>query len=177
MVRYLTLNLDPADDAERPAVDDRDPAQIVPAAVTEVLDIAESWLGWDGRPVYREGNAWTPHKCLRRVTDHLLDHLAEIECRLAGHPTIPDQWHGRLVTTSADFAWFTEVDLDEATSRLLRLAACYRARLSTLSAESLDARPDDTAWTIREVVHHVANIAYYAEMIGRLAAPAPSSGN
>jgi hypothetical protein len=24
--------------------------------------------------VYHGGNAWTPHKALRRVTEHLLDH-------------------------------------------------------------------------------------------------------
>ncbi len=49
-------------------------------AVAEVLDLAETWLGCDGRPIYRDSNAWTPPKALRRVVDHLLDHLAEIEC-------------------------------------------------------------------------------------------------
>jgi hypothetical protein len=43
----------------------------VSAAVAEVLDIAETWLGWDERPSYRDANAWTPHKALRRVADHL----------------------------------------------------------------------------------------------------------
>jgi len=73
-----------------------------------------------GRPAGTpRGNAWTPHKALRRVADHLLDHLAEIECRLAGLPTVPDQWHGRMATTDAGFARFTEIDLDEATTRAL----------------------------------------------------------
>lgn len=142
---------------------------MIPDAVAEVLEVAETWLGWDGQPVYRDGNAWTPHKALRRVTDHLLDHLAEIECRLAGQPTLPDHWHGRMVTTDADFARFTEVDLDEATSRLTRLAACYQARLGSLDATVLDGRPDDTTWTIREVAHHVSHVTYYARMIGRRA--------
>jgi hypothetical protein len=57
---------------------------LVPAAVAEVLDIAESWLGRDQRPVYRDGNARTRRKAVRRVADHLLDHLAELECLLAG---------------------------------------------------------------------------------------------
>jgi hypothetical protein len=105
----------------------------------------------------------------RRVADHLLDHLAEIECRLAGRPTRPDEWHGRMVTTDADFARFTEVDLDEATSRLTRLAACYQARLGGLDREILDARPDEHTWTIREVVYHVSHVTAYAEMMGRLA--------
>lgn len=168
MVRYLTARQYADDYAARPDVDDRDVTTAIPAAVTYVLDLAETWLGWDGRPVYRDGNAWTPHKALRRVADHLLDHLTEIECRLAGQPTLPDQWHGRMVTTSADFARFTEVDLDEATSRLTRLAACYQSRLGGLGQDILDARPDDATWTIREVAHHVSHVTVYADMVGRL---------
>jgi hypothetical protein len=112
--------------------------------------------------VLHDGNAWTPHKALRRVTDHLLDHLAEVECRLAGLATVPDEWHGRSVTTDADFARFTEVDLDEATSRLTRLAACYRARLRDVDAVTLDAAGDG-AWSLRQVVEHVAGVTYYAK--------------
>jgi hypothetical protein len=138
----------------------------VSVAVAEVLRLAEAWLGWDGRPVLHDGNAWTPHKALRRVTDHLLDHLAEIECRLAGLPTIPDRWHGRMITTQADLAAFTEVDLDEATSRLTRLAACYRARLAGLTDEVLDARPDPETWSIRAVVRHVCEVTFYAQAMG-----------
>jgi hypothetical protein len=168
MVTHLTAL---EQDDTRPDIDDRDVATVIPAAITEVLEIAGTWLGWDGRPVFRDGNAWTPHKALRRVADHLLDHLAEIECRLAGEPTLPDQWHGRMVTTDSDFARFTEVDLDEATSRLARLAACYQARLGGLAPQALDARPDEATWTIREVVHHVSNVTYYANTIGRLSGP------
>lgn len=170
MVRHLTAHQDDDDYAARPWLDDRDAATVVPAAVAEVLDVAETWLGWDGRPLCREGNTWTPHKALRRVADHLLDHLAEIECRLAGQSTLPDQWHGRMVTTDADFARFTEVDLDEATSRLTRLAACYQARLGNLAPQVLDDRPDQATWTIREVAHHVSHVTRYAEMVGRLPA-------
>jgi hypothetical protein len=168
MVRHLNRQDLAEDYAERPAVDDREPATLVPAAVAQILDVADSWLGWDGRPVYADGNAWTPHKALRRVGDHLLDHLTEIECRLAGRPTIPDQWHGRMVTLDSDFARFTEVDLDEATSRLTRLAACYQARVGGLDPAQLDARPADEVWTIREVVHHVCGVIYYADTVGRL---------
>lgn len=168
MVRHLTLHQYEDDYTARPEVPDEDVSQVVPAAVTQVLDIAETWLGWDGRPVYREGNAWTPHKALRRVADHLLDHLAEIECRLAGMATLPDRWHGRMITTDADFGRFTEVDLDEASSRLTRLAACYQARLGSLDASVLDARPDEATWTIREVAHHVSHVTGYADLVGRL---------
>jgi hypothetical protein len=136
--------------------------------VAEVLDIAATWLGWDQIPIRHDGNAWTPHKAMRRVADHLLDHLAEMDCRLAGLPTVPDRWRGRTVTTDADFARFTEADLDEATSRLTRLAVCYRARLSGMTADQLDARPQDDGWTPREIVDHVANVTFYAEAVGRL---------
>jgi hypothetical protein len=78
-----------------------------------------------------------------------------------------------MVTTDADFARFTEVDLDEAASRLTRLAACYAARLASLGPRDLDARSQADEWTLRQVVHHVANVTYYAEAVGELA---PSTG-
>ena len=166
MVRHLNRAALVGEYPERPEVDDRDPGLAIEAAVQQVLDAAETWLGWDGRPVYREGNAWTPHKAIRRVADHLLDHLAEIECRVSGHPTLPDHWHGRMATTDSDFARFTEIDLDEATSRLRRLNLCFKARLSSLDASVLDARPTEDVWTIREIAHHVSHVVVYAEMVG-----------
>lgn len=173
MVRRLTL--DRFDYDTPPETDARVPATLVEDAVTDILARAEHWLGWDGRPVFRSGNAWTPHKVLRRVADHLLDHLAELECRLAGQPTVPDRWHGRMATTDADFARFTEIDLDEATSRLTRLAACYRARMSSVDDLLLDAVPADGGWTLRQVVHHVSHVTAYADMLDAGAArPAPT---
>jgi hypothetical protein len=147
---------------EFPSVTDADVTGLIDTAVEEVLARAGGWLGWDGRPVLFDGNAWTPHKSLRRVADHLVDHLAELECRLAGLAPLPDHWHGRTVTTHADFARFTESDLDEATSRLTRLAICYRARLTGLDPAVLDTRPEPATWTLREVVHHVSEVTYYA---------------
>jgi hypothetical protein len=163
MVRHLTRQRYDYD--APPHTDMRDPTTLVPVAVADVLARADGWLGWDGRPVLHEGNVWAPHKVLRRVTDHLLDHLAELECRLAKRATVPDQWHGRMATTDADFARFTEIDLDEATSRLTRIAACYQARLSTVADTDLDAVPDDGGWTLRQLLHHVAHVNVYADML------------
>lgn len=73
-----------------------------------------------------------------------------------------------MVTTDADFARFTEVDLAEAASRLTRLAACYQARLGGLDAPVLDARPGGATWTIREVAHHVSHVTSYAHKVDRL---------
>jgi hypothetical protein len=162
MVR--TLDYDPAPYNEIPETDDRDVTTLIPDAVADILRRAEHWLGWNGQPIVGDGNVWTPHKSLRRATDHLIDHLAEIEARLASLPTIPDQWHGRTLTLDTDWARFTEADLDEATSRLRRLAQCYQARLSSLDASELDRESSD-GWTIRQVVHHVSNITYYAEQL------------
>lgn len=150
---------------------------LIDEAVAMVLNEAAGWLGWNGTAVCRDGNVWTPHKSLRRVADHLLDHLAEIECRLAGQPAVPDTWHGRAVTVDADWARFTEIDLAEATSRLTRYAAWYRARLSTLDDATLDAVPADGSWPLREVVAHVAGVTYYAEMMRSSSATSTSGAS
>ena len=155
-----------ADDA--PTVDDRDPATLIPAAVEEILRLAATWLAWDGAPIVGDGNVWTPVKALRRITDHLLDHLAEIEATLAGQPTVPDTWLGRTVTLESDWARFTEGDLNEAANRLRRYAELYRVRLGGLPAAELDL-PRPAAWTVRQIAHHVAGVTYYARQVGDLA--------
>lgn len=133
---------------------------VIPAAVAYVLRAAQAWPSWDGEPI-RHGNTaadeWTPHKALRRVADHLTDHLAELEARLGGETPRPDQWAGRTVTTAADRALFTEGDLREAHQRLPRLADIWRLRLAGLDPGVLDERPDPDTWTLRQVVEHVAD--------------------
>jgi hypothetical protein len=153
------------DDA--PTVDDRDPAILIPAAVEEILQFAATWLAWDGAPIVGDGNVWTPLKALRRITDHLLDHLAEMEAVLAGQPTVPDTWLGRTVTLESDWARFTEGDLNEAANRLRRYAELYRVRLGGLPAAELDL-PRPSAWTVRQIAHHVAGVTYYAHQVGRV---------
>ncbi|HEY1619246.1 MAG TPA: hypothetical protein VGG25_16615 [Streptosporangiaceae bacterium] len=161
----------PAGPAGRPEADDRDVASLVPEAVDRVLDLAGTWLTWDGRPAYSGGNVWTPHRAFRQVAGHLLGHLTEIEGRLAGQSAVSDLRQGRLVTQDSDYARFTEADLDEATTRLTRLAACYRTRMTGLDSRVLDGRPDEGTWTIREIVHHVSSaIIFSSERIDRLPA-------
>lgn len=159
--------------APAPEVDGRHPAEVVTAMVDHVLDLAESWPRWDLQPieVSVEGEpprVYTPHKAVRRVADHLLDHLAEIEARLAGRLTEPDRWHGSMVTTASDLAPFTVDDLDEARSRLRRLALIWEVRLRSLTDEQLDA-PAGQSWTLRQVAFHVADSAFYADSVGVLA--------
>jgi hypothetical protein len=154
-----------------------DPAELMLGAVDTCLGLAATWYAWDGRPRVSEptddtpgGTVFTPHKAIRRIADHLVDHLAELEALLAGAEPIPDTWHGRTVTLAADWAPFTEADLNEARNRLGRLGQLYALRLRSLDDETLDA-PRGQAWTIRQIVEHVARVTWYAEQVGRLRAP------
>jgi hypothetical protein len=160
--------------SEAPATDARHPADVVAAMVEHVLGLASTWTRWDGTPTVvpvedEPPRTYTPHKAIRRVADHLLDHLAEVEARLAGQPTEPDHWHGSMVTTPADLAAFTADDLDEAVSRLRRLALLWELRLRSQPAARLD-QPEDGAWTLRQVAFHVAGSDFYADAVGDLSA-------
>jgi ABC-type amino acid transport substrate-binding protein len=154
-----------------PQTDHRHPADVVTEMVDQVLELAMTWTRWEGTPfdvtVDGEVRRYTPHKAIRRVTDHLIDHLAEIEARAAGRPTEPDTWHGSFVTTPADLADFTADDLDEATSRLRRLAQLWDVRLRSLTDQQLDA-VSGRAWTPRQVAFHVAGSRLYADSVGSL---------
>jgi hypothetical protein len=160
---------------ERPLTDERPPAEVVTGMVDHVLALVDTWPAWDGARRAADGREYTPHKAVRRVADHLVDHLAELEARVAGVPTIPDRWHASAVTTPADDAPFTEHDRDEAHSRLGRLGQVWRVRLEALDDARLDRRDGD-AWTLREVAFHVAESAYYADTVGDLSPAAPPPG-
>lgn len=151
--------------------DAKNPGLLVADSVEQCLDLARTWHAWDGRPIAATNdgmpNTWTPHKALRRIADHLLDHLHEVEALLAGAEPMPDEWHGRQVTLDADWARFTEPDFDEACSRLRRLARCYLLRYGTAGPASWDA-PRGEAWTLRQIAGHVAGVSYYAEQVGSL---------
>jgi hypothetical protein len=148
------------------------PAAAVVASVDQCLDLAATWHAWDGRPIARtideQPSTWTPHKALRRICDHLVDHLHEVEALLAGAEPVPDQWHGRLVTLDADWARFTELDFDEARSRLGRLGRWYVLRYDSAGPAAWDA-PRGEAWTLRQIAEHVSNVTFYAEQVGCLA--------
>jgi hypothetical protein len=84
-------------------------------------------------------------------------------------PTTPDAWHASATTTAADLAAFTAADLDEARSRLARLAQVFDVRLRALSDAQLDRR-DGAAWSPRQIAFHLAESLYYAESVGSLRA-------
>jgi hypothetical protein len=151
------------------------PVTLVEEGVRHMLELAITWLAWDGRPrVAEDGERlYTPHKAIRWHADHLVDHLAQIEALLAGVPSEADHWRASSVTTASDLASFTEPDLNEARERLTRLAQIYSIRLGSLPEEEWDAsrEPD---WTIRQIVEHVAP-PWYAEQVGDLRAEGAAS--
>ena len=83
------------------------PADIVPAMIADVLALARTWTNWDGRPITVEGRTMTPHKAIRRVVDHTIDHLAEAAARINHTEPLVDHWHHSANTTPADLAPFT----------------------------------------------------------------------
>jgi hypothetical protein len=153
--------------SDAPLTDERHPADVVSGLVERVLDLAATWPAWDGVPIPADDRVYTPHKAVRRVADHLIDHLAEMEARVAGVATIPDAWHASASTTPADLAPFTGEDLAEARSRLTRLAQIFRVRLRALTPAELDRRDGD-AWSPRQIAFHLEESIYYAEAVGRL---------
>ena len=176
--------VDVADEVRESPDGSGNPGQLVVDAVEACLALARTWHGWDGRPIARieEGkpNAWMPYKALRRITDHLIDHLHQVEALLAGAEPVPDTWHGRLITFDTDWSRFTEADFDEACSRLRRLGRWYVLRYQAAGQTAWDeprsglggaAGSGLAEWTLREIAEHVAGVTWYAEQVGSLAEP------
>jgi hypothetical protein len=155
---------------DRPRVDDRDPADAVHDMVSHVLELAETWVAWDGKPVAIDDRVYTPHKAIRRVADHMLDHLAQLDTHLADVSSLPDEWHASSTTTPADLAPFQPEDLDEARSRLSRPAQIWRIRLGSVPDRMMDAAEGDS-YTPREMAFHLLESTYYADAIGAIARP------
>jgi hypothetical protein len=145
------------------------PGLVVEDAVRRALVLVDTWLAWDRVPrVSKEGDRiYTPHKAVRRIADHLIDHLAEVECLLAGVETQPDAWHASLLTLDSDWARFTEGDRDEAHQRLPRLARTFALRLAAAGPAEWD-RPRGEHWTLREIADHLTGVLWYAEQVGDL---------
>jgi hypothetical protein len=139
-------------------------------AVGDCLAAAETWLGWNGQTQVGLGSVWTPNKVLRRVADHFVDHLAQIEALLAGVQAPEIHWLGRAVTLDSDWGRFSESDLREARARIERLGAIFVLRVRALDADEY-RRPRDDSWTIAEITDHVIEgIAEYTAQFGSTSA-------
>jgi hypothetical protein len=147
----------------------QNPGAAVEEAVRRSLALVDTWIHWDGRPrVSEDGDrVYTPHKAVRRIADHLVDHLAEVEALLAGVASQPDQWHGSLLTFESDWVRFSEGDRDEAHQRLPRLARTFSLRLEAAGPDEWD-RPRGESWTLRAIADHLTGVLWYAEQVGDL---------
>ena len=128
-------------------------------------------LAFDANPVAKvrsgSGFEFTLRKSLRRVHDHALDHLNQIEQWLAwqhrGAPPMPtDGWVGSRVTLNDDLAPLTQQELDAWQWRIDLAAHLLVLRAESLVEAELDWQPPDGGWTLRKSLHHVATgaIAY-----------------
>lgn len=145
------------------------PAVGVVDAVERTLVLAQTWVHWDGKPrISEEGDReYTPSKVIRRQADHIIDHLAEVEEVLSGHPRMPDEWAASAVTFESELAPFAHSDYLEAAQRLRRLARVFFLRYEAAGPEEWD-RPRGESWTLREIADHLST-SWYAEQIGDLA--------
>ena len=152
---------------DRPITDDRDLEEAITAMVLRALQLATTWTRWDGQPVLVDGRDFTPHKAMRRIADHMVDHLAQLDSHLAGVESLPDEWHGSAITTPCDLAPFGEEDLAEARSRLTRLAQLWRIRLHSIPEDDLDLA-QGAGYTPREMAFCALESNAYAEAAGDL---------
>jgi len=104
---------------------------------------------------------YTPRKPLRRVLDHALDHLNQIDqwqrWRRDGVVPVPtDGWVPSTVTLAEDRLPLTAADLDAWLWRIDQAVRLLSQRAAALSRDELDWQPPDGGWPLRRVLHHVA---------------------
>jgi DinB superfamily len=104
---------------------------------------------------------YMPRKVLRRVLDHTLDHLNQIDQWLAWRrhgivPTPTDGWVPSTVTLPDDRLPVTQPDLDAWLWRIDQAARLLVQRAASLTEAELDWLPPDGGWPLRRVFHHVA---------------------
>src|SRR5947208_215852 len=114
---------------------------------------------------------YTPRKVLRRVLDHGLDHLNQIDQWLTWQrhgvaPTPTDGWASSLVTLPGDCLPLTADDLAAWLWRIDQVVLLLVHRAAGLSETELDWIPPDGGWPLRRVLHHVARseILYSASL-------------
>jgi DinB superfamily len=108
-----------------------------------------------------ERYSYTPRKTLRRVLDHALDHLNQIDQWLAWrrHGTVPtptDGWVPSTVTLPDDRLPLAPADLEAWLWRIDQAVRLLAQRAAGLTREELDWEPPDGGWPLRRVLHHVA---------------------
>ena len=104
---------------------------------------------------------YTPRKVLRRVLDHALDHLNQIDqwraWRRDGTVPVPtDGWASSTVTLAEDRQPLDAADLAAWLWRIDQTIGLLAQRADGLGEDELDWQPPDGGWPLRRVVHHVS---------------------
>ena len=104
---------------------------------------------------------YTPRKVLRRVLDHALDHLNQIDQwqtwrRDGVVPAPTDGWASSIVTLPEDLLPLTAADLEAWLWRIDQVIRLLGQRAAGLSDAQLDWAPPDGGWPLRRVLHHVS---------------------
>jgi len=140
-----------------------DPAREVPAVMTDELFTRLT----DAQPAPLTAPAgvgrytYTPRKSLRRVLDHALDHLNQIDQWIAWQrhgvvPTPTDGWVPSTVTLPDDQLPLAAADLDAWLWRIDQAVRLVVQRAAGLTRTELDWLPPDGGWPVRRVLHHLA---------------------
>lgn len=113
-----------------------------------------------------EAHSYTPRKILRRVLDHALDHLNQIEQWLAwqeqGTVPIPTNgWATSSETLPEDLQPLSARELHAWLWRIDQAIEVVAERARQLSPEQLDWTPPDGGWPLRQILHHLAGAELY----------------
>lgn len=111
-------------------------------------------------------HSYTPRKILRRVLDHALDHLNQIEQWLLWQqqgvvPQPTDGWADSATTLEEDRLSLTPADLKAWLWRIDRVVELVAQRAAQLSTQQLDWLPPDGGWSLRQILHHLASTEMY----------------
>jgi hypothetical protein len=109
----------------------------------------------------------TPRKILRRVLDHTLDHMNQIDQWIDWQfngttPRPTDGWAPSGITFDEDHVPLTEDELSAWLWRIDRAIQLLIHRAGSLSAAQLAWQPPDGSWPLQRVLHHVARWYAYA---------------
>jgi hypothetical protein len=149
----------------------REAARLAGAYLVEQLAMAHVQGDKAARDAIREVDAahrYTPRTILRRILDHSLDHLNQVEQWLAWReqgvtPTPTDGWVSSAQTLLEDRAPISPEDLNAWLWRIDVTAGLLAQRAQTLTEDQLDWPPPAGGWTLRRMLRHVASAErYYA---------------
>nr|BBH87417.1 hypothetical protein KTC_21680 [Thermosporothrix sp. COM3] len=113
-----------------------------------------------------EGHSYTPRKVLRRILDHALDHLNQIDQWLLWQqqgivPVPTDGWTTSGETLPEDLHPVNQAEIQSWLWRIDLAVQLVAQRARQLSSEQLDWTPPDGGWTLRYMLHHLAEAETY----------------